>query len=259
MRVGLVGVLVLVLSVFLGGCGEGDLSGGDRSFVATAHAELRAVRLELAPLAACGDDAACLRRTGPGLAERADRALGTIEASDDDIDDPCLRQIAPPVLDYLRGARSLGREAGSGDVDATMSGSDRLRESGGAVLDRIGGCVEGIRDNPRFVAASALRDAFTGVSAAKAGLDDCGDAACLSDAGFALQKAAEDGIAQLAALDTGPLPQCYADAVRRARRALEAYSRAGFSLGMTEPDGAARALSRAARSEAGVPRSLAGC
>ena len=258
MRARLVGVVVLVLSAFLGGCGEGDLSGGDRSFVDTAHAELRSVRLELAPLAACGDEVACLRRTGPALAGRADRALSTIEASDD-IDDPCLREITEPVVSYLRAARSVGRVAGSGDVDATLAGSDRLRERGGEVLDRIAGCVEGIRGNPRFVAASALRDAFTGVSAAKAGLDDCGDAECLSDAGFALREAAEEGVAQLTALDTGPLPRCYAHAVRRATRALEAYSRAGFSLGLSDPNGAARALARAARFEGGVPRSLADC
>ena len=142
-----------------------------------------------------------------------------------------------------------------------------------ALVALLGGCgggddlssddrsyADGTRDDaPRFIAARALRDAFTGVSTAAGGLDTCDDLGCRADKGLALRQAAEAGVAQLTALDTRPLPECYVKAVDQATRALDAYRRAGIAFGRIHPDGTESALTRAGRFEAGVTRSIAGC
>ena len=135
-----------------------------------------------------------------------------------------------------------------------------------ALVALLGGCgggddlssddrsyADGTRDDaPRFIAARALRDAFTAV-------ETCDDLGCRADKGLALRQAAEAGVAQLTALDTRPLPECYVKAVDQATRALDAYRRAGIAFGRIHPDGTESALTRAGRFEAGVTRSIAGC
>ena len=89
---------------------------------------------------------------------------------------------------------------------------------------------EAAGDSSRVAAATALRDAFTHVSAAADGLDSCGSRRCLRGMGRDLRAAADDAVARLEGLDTRPLPACYANAIEQATRAMTAYRRAGLAF-----------------------------
>jgi hypothetical protein len=127
------------------------------------------------------------------------------------------------------------------------------------------GCAEGdagasaAGDSPRVAAASALRDAFTDVSAASHGMDSCDSRSCLRGVGRDLRAAADAGVALLERVDTRPLPACYADAIEQATRAMTAYRRAGIAFQGVDAAAAQAAISRASRFEVGVTRSIAAC